>query len=872
MSAGREFFVDVYPKIPKRLARLEELATNLWYAWHRPARALFGPLDPALWNRVGHNPKLFLKRIDEQHLRDAAQDEVFLSNYHKLLSAYDTYHGERSPQQNAALLAGDDLVAYFCAEYGLHESLPIYSGGLGILAGHHCKSASDFRLPFIAMGLLYQAGYFSQQIDDEGAQVAHYVTSDFDNLPIVAALDSEGKPLIVEVDFPGRAVFAKLWQVRAGHVSIYLLDTNLQDNDPTDRKITHQLYGGDRETRIKQELVLGLGGVRAIRRLGLRPTVWHMNEGHAAFAIVERIHELVAGGEDFSTALEYVASNCVFTTHTPVPAGHDYFSEEMVGHYLEPLRPKLGIDQAELLNLGRIEGAGDFNMTTLALKGSRFHNGVSRLHGTVSAALCSDCWPQVPAEENPMDYITNGVHVPTVLAQDWCDLFDRFLGAEWRNHMCDDDYWKGIHEVPDHVFWSVRQTVKSNMLRAVKESLATQHLRNQVSEPHSERMLKYIDPSDPNVLTVGFARRFATYKRATLLFDNLDWLRELTGDPERPVVIIFCGKAHPADLPGQQHIKEVHDISNRPEFVGKVLLVEGYDLGLARRFVAGVDVWLNNPVYAMEASGTSGMKAAINGTINLSVTDGWWAEGFEGDNGWAIRPSPHSEDEGRRDAEDARTLYEILQDDVIPLYYARGKYGYSQQWVNMAKVSMSSVLPRFNMSRVVNEYIEKLYFPAAKKGRELEADNYASARTLAAWKARVRSAWPGVSLRRLDDPVEQLHFGERLSLAVAADLNGLDPDDVMVEALVTRHAELDEAVARGNAPEESLPSSVRSNGEEHRSTLRFGFGQRLADTGEYKYSLDLEPEWCGRLNYRIRMYAHNALLAHPLETGLMIWL
>ncbi len=871
--SGHEFVLDVYPKIPERIGRLEELATNLWYSWHRPARALFGPLDPSLWNRVGHNPKLFLKRIDEHVLRAAATDQVFLSNYHKLLSAFDTYHGERSRQEQAVKLADDDLVAYFCAEYGFHESLPIYSGGLGILAGHHCKCASDFRLPFVAMGLLYQSGYFHQLIDDEGNQVANYVESTFPNLPISPVDDERGQPLVVGIDFPGRMVYAKVWLAQAGHVNLYLLDTNIADNEPSDRRITHQLYGGDRETRIKQELVLGIGGVRALNRLGLRPTVWHMNEGHPAFLILERIRELVTEGGDFSSALEYVASSSVFTTHTPVPAGHDYFTREMVGHYLSPLLPSLGISERRLLELGQINGGGeDFNMTTLAIKGSRFHNGVSRIHGTVSAALCANCWPQVPPEENPMDCITNGVHVPTVLAHDWCDLFDRFLGADWRNHLCDEAYWEGVHGIPDHLFWSVSQSIKSMMLRAVKEALMTQHLRNQVSEPHLERMLKFIDPGDPNVLTVGFARRFATYKRANLLFNDMNWLREIVGNAERPVVFIFCGKAHPADIPGQQLIKQVHEISTMPEFVGKVLLVEGYDLGLARRLVAGVDVWLNNPIYAMEASGTSGMKAAINGTINLSVTDGWWAEGFQGDNGWAIRPSPHGDDEVRRDTEDARTLYETLQDDVLPLYYAVGKYGYSPGWVKMAKRSMATILPRFNMARVVNEYIEKLYHPASRKGRALAENRFDGASQLAKWKARVRKAWPGVSLRRLDTPVRQINFGDRVGLSVAAKLNGLEPDDVVVEALVTSRNDADESVARGNAPEDGYLFGGRVDSDERHTRLQFDYAQAMPGDGEYQYSLDLEPEWCGRLKYRVRMYAHNPLAAHPFETGLMVWL
>jgi len=867
---GKHYVLDVHPKVPASLARLEELANNLWYSWDRPTRALFGPLDPALWERVGHNPKLFLRRVDEETLEEAAHDQVFLANYRKALSAYDSYHSDKTPTGAAAELGEGDLVAYFCAEYGLHESLHIYSGGLGILAGHHCKAASDLRLPFVAVGLMYRAGYFTQRIDAEGRQDATHVESDIDNLPVDAARDADGGELYVHIRLVDRPLAVKVWEVRVGHVMLYLLDTNVESNEPEERRITYQLYGGDKETRIKQEIVLGEGGVKALRALGVRPTVWHMNEGHPAFLTLERVRELVQSGHDFGTALEAVAASTVFTTHTPVPAGHDHFPEDMAGYYFEPLGRELGTDMREVLALGRgsEEGDGhDFNMTRLAIAASCHHNGVSRIHGEVSSHMLADCWPQVPPEENPMDYITNGVHIPTVLFQDWVDLFDRSFGTEWRNHLSSYDYWQRIHEVPDHLFWSVKQSIKSKMLQTVKDALIEQHLRNQLSEPHIERMLRYIDPSDPNVLTIGFARRFATYKRATLLFNDLDWFRELVNDEHRPVVFVFAGKAHPADTPGQEHLKRVHDVSQIPEFVGKVLLVEGYDLALARRMVAGMDVWLNNPVYPLEASGTSGMKAAVNGTINLSVLDGWWGEGFEGDNGWAVKPSPHRDDEARRDAEDARTLYEILQDDVLPLYYGRGKYGHSEGWIHMAKRSMATVLPRFNMNRVVEDYTRKFYVPAGRQGARLWADELAGARELARWKRRVREAWPGVSLQRTDNPVGRIRYGEELTLEVAAHLNGLEPDDVMVELLISGRHESKEAIVAGTLgrrrPAERSDDFVAS--------ARF---EPMRDNGDgtYRYRLNLKPQWCGRLSYQIRMCPYHELLTHSLETGLMVWL
>lgn len=853
---------------------MDELANNLWYSWDRPTRALFEPLNPRLWEHVGHNPKLFLRRIDEEVLRAAVRDQVYLANYRKVLSVYDTYHGDKTRVGPAAELGDDDVVAYFCAEFGLHESLHIYSGGLGILAGHHCKTASDMRMPFVAVGLMYKAGYFTQCIDGDGNQVATYTEPDVSNMPVQPARDASGKELYLELKLANRPVTVKVWEVRVGHVTLYLLDTAVDANSPEERRITYQLYGGDRETRIKQEIILGEGGVRALRALSIRPTVWHCNEGHPAFLILERVREIVQAGCDYHTALEAVAASTVFTTHTPVPAGHDEFDESLITFYLEPLVRQLGIQVQELLSLGRFseEGHGRaFNMTTLAISGSRHINGVSRIHGGVSSRLCTKSWPQVPPDENLMRHVTNGVHVPTVLSQDWCDFLDRFFGTNWPNHLSDYEYWQRLLDAPDHLFWSVKQSIKSKMLHTVNKALIEQHLRNQVSEPHLDRMRKFINPGDPNVLTIGFARRFATYKRATLLFNDLSWLRDLLGDPERPVVFIFAGKAHPADKPGQAHLKIVHEMTQRPEFVGKILLVEGYDLALARRLVAGMDVWLNTPVFPLEASGTSGMKAAINGTINLSVTDGWWGEGFEGDNGWAIKPSPHTQDEARRDAEDARTLYEILQDDVIPLYYNRGKYGYSPGWVHMAKRSMASVLPRFNMRRALSEYLHDFYVPAARQGQRLTADHYAGARTLARWKTRIRKAWPRVSLRRLGDPLYQIRYGERLSFEVAAELNGLEPEDVVVEALVARRDETKEITAGVFEGRRRPPEWESDRRRPYDARVQFTAVEKL-DSGGTRYILDFKPEWCGRLSYQVRMYPYHELLTHPFEVGLMVWL
>ncbi len=674
-ESGTTYQLEVHPQIPQRLARLTDLANNLWYSWARPTRELFARMHRGLWNAVGHSPKAFLRRVDQGRLDAAADDPVFLSNFNRVLSAHDSYHVLPARQNSAPSLGADAHVAYFCAEFGFHESLPIYSGGLGILAADHCKAASDLGIPLTGVGLLYRQGYFAQTIDADGNQHASYRDSNFAELPVAQATDSAGRTLHVSVDLPGRTVSVRVWRARAGHVALCLLDTDVPENAEQDRLITHRLYGGDRTTRIVQVIVLGIGGVRALAALGVVPTVWHMNEGHAAFMVLERIRMLARDGVPFATGLEAVAASSVFTTHTPVAAGHDHFADDVITRYFEAYCRDVGIEAPALLDLGRDDGHDDFNMTALAVRGSRFHNGVSRIHGDVSSATLRALWPEVPTDENPVDHVTNGVHVRTFLALAWFDLFDRQFGPDWVHRLATSEVWRDVESVPDHLFWSVHQHLKSTMLQAVRERIREQHLRNHGSESHLERMLRLANPDDPNVLTIGFARRFATYKRATLLLQDIDWLRALAADSAHPIVFVFAGRAHPADVPGQDMIREIARVARLPEFEGRILLVEGYDLRLARRLVSGVDVWLNNPIYPLEASGTSGMKAGMNGVINLSVEDGWWGEGYRHGNGWAIKPASERTD-ASRDAEEARTLYEILQDHVVPLYYERGPMGF----------------------------------------------------------------------------------------------------------------------------------------------------------------------------------------------------
>ena len=850
-TRGSRYLLEVTPVVPKPLARLADLANDLWYSWDRPTRELFARLHPGLWNAVGHSPKAFLARVDQGRLDAAAKDPVFLYKFHRTLSAHDTYEDIATPAGGDIALGPDDHVAYFCAEFGFHESLPIYSGGLGILAADHCKAASDGNLPLTGVGLLYRQGYFAQTIDAEGNQHANYADSNFAELPVELVRGDDGKELRVGVELPGREVSVRVWRARAGHVALCLLDTDVEENAERDRLITYRLYGGDRTTRIEQEIVLGIAGVRALAALGVRPTIWHMNEGHAAFMVLERVRMLVRDGIAFETALEAVAASNVFTTHTPVAAGHDQFAKGVIEDYFARYCADVDVPVARLLDLGRSEGSDDFNMTSLAVRGSRVYNGVSRIHGEVTSRTLQSLWPDIPPDENPVDHVTNGVHVRTFLALEWFDLFDRYLGPEWAHRFASSDEWRDIDRIPDHLFWSVHQHLKSSMLEVVCDRIRAQHFRNQGSESHLDRILRFAHPGDPSVLTVGFARRFATYKRAALLFSDLDWLRAIVSDPKRPIVFIFAGRAHPADVPGQDLIREVARVARLPEFEGRILLVEGYDLRLARRLVAGVDVWLNNPIHPLEASGTSGMKAGMNGVINLSVQDGWWGEGYRHGNGWAIKPATGVADPSRRDGDEARSLYEILQDHTLPMYYDRSPAGFSPAWVRMAKQSMATILPRFNARRMLKEYVDRLYTPASRQGRRYLAGHAGVATEVARFKARVRDAWPSVTLRVLDRGAQHIAFGERFAIDVGVQLAGLDPADVVVEALLER-------------------ADVRTGrGERRRYPLSPVDGR--TEAGEHRYRIELAPELCGHLTYRLRAYPHHPDLTHPHETGLMRW-
>jgi len=847
------FSLEVQPSIPARLNRLTELANDLLYSWDRTVRGLFYRLDAELWDRCGHNPKVFLRRVSQERLNEASEDRIFMEEYNRVLSAYDTYNQQRSvPGIERYLDPAQDLVAYFCAEFGFHESFNIYSGGLGILAGDYCKAASDLGIPFVAVGLLYRQGYFTQTIDAHGQQVAHYLPTSFADLPIVPATGPDGSETHVHVDLPGRRVVLKVWKAKAGHISLYLLDSDLPENAEADRSITFQLYGGDVHTRIKQEIALGIGGVRALFALGLRPTVWHINEGHAAFQILERCRIRVTQGLDFDSTLELVAAGTVFTTHTPVPAGHDIFEHSLVDSYFGNFVKELGIGMNRFLELGYSPANPDgFNQTALALRGSRYHNGVSRIHGQVASRMEGYIWPQIPPAENPIGYVTNGVHVPTFLAREWINLFDMRFGSGWRNELLNEDYWQCIDDIPDHSYWSTLQSLRAELIKEARRRTIFQLRRSGCSQTLIERLTQCLTPHQTDTLIIGFARRFATYKRATLLFSDPPRLARLLNDPQHPVLLIFAGKAHPNDKPSQQFIKLIHDFSRRPEFEGKIVLLENYDLALARKLVTGVNVWINTPEYPLEASGTSGQKAGINGVINLSVLDGWWGEGYNGQNGWAITPHGPEYEPVYRDREEGQELLDILEKQVIPLYYMRNGHGYPEGWVKKSKESMKSLLPRFNAERMVMDYVRNYYGRAKKQRLVLAANGFARAKDVAEWKKRVIRSWPLVKMRRLDDSPTEIKSGEALNMRVTAHLNGLNVEDVLMECLVGTESEDGDFVAR----------------------YSYIFTPGVTDVaGETLFELDLHPRLAGLQYYRIRMFPFHPALAHRFESGCMIWL
>ncbi|MBD0383504.1 alpha-glucan family phosphorylase [Paenibacillus sedimenti] len=770
--------------LPQAIQRLTDLAYNLWFSWNPDALKLFARIDAAKWEQSGHNPVRLLQELDDAQLEALSKETDFMNAYQQVIAAYDSYMSGTAWFQEKHADRSYVQIAYFSAEFGFHESLPIYSGGLGILAGDHCKSASDLGIPLIGIGLLYKKGYFTQKIDISGGQQAELLQYDFNKLPIKQVM-KDSLPLLVTIDMPGRAISLQVWSVQVGRNTIYLLDADHDANNQADRELTAQLYGGNQDTRIAQEILLGIGGVKALRAIGYYPNVYHINEGHAAFLTLERLKELLHLGLPFHVAVETVRAATVFTTHTPVPAGHDTFSIGMVEHYLGPLLQDLSRHKQEIIALGLDYHSGQFNMTHLAMNTAGLRNGVSKLHGQVSREMFREFHGNIDAGEVPIDSITNGVHLDTWTAPEWKELLDRFLPGTWRQEQANKDQWQAVKVIPDDSIWKVHMQLKENMIRYARRNLAEQRRRNGESEERIEEVRHYLNPK---ALTIGFARRFATYKRANLIFNDLYRLKKLINDIDRPVQFIFAGKAHPADFPGQELIREIYRVSQKKEFLGKIVILENYDMNMARYLVQGVDVWLNNPRRPLEASGTSGQKAAMNGVLNFSVLDGWWEEGYNGSNGWAIG-SVGTADWDLQEKENTGAIYKILEKEIIPLYYNQGELPH--QWISRMKRSIESLSPVYNTHRMVQDYTELTYLPTADRARHFAGNGYEVATKVADYKRFISSNWYHVKIIGVDDRSAKIStsnplvLNEQSTKEVTADVlfGPIWPPDTVVEII-----------------------------------------------------------------------------------------
>lgn len=842
--------ISVFPPLPPPLSRLSELAYNLWWSWSPAAQQMYRTVDPVLWEQANHNPIKLLRAVDPATLAHLAEDTGFLQLYEAVLTAFDAYMNPTDTwYRHTYPDRTDEVIAYFSAEFGLHEALPIYSGGLGILSGDHCKSASDLGLPFVGVGFLYPQGYFKQRIAVDGTQEAIYEKLEFAEAPARPATDANGGEIIISVNLPGRKVYAKVWRIQVGRVPLYLMDTDVSQNRPDDRVLAARLYGGNQDLRVAQEVVLGIGGVRALRALGIHPTVTHMNEGHAAFSSLERVCGLVQEQHlSFYQAQQAVAASTVFTTHTPVPAGNDAFPFEMIDHFFHQYWGKMGLDRTGFMNLARWQTPwGErFSMTILALRFAVFANGVSQLHGRVARQMWSELWPQVPNEEIPILAITNGVHTDTWLAPEVAVLYDKYLGAEWRTETDQSAPWQGVSSIPNQELWDTHQALKRKLIDFVRERVARQRRR------HGDRSVR-IDAAqtqfDPNAFTIGFARRFATYKRATLLFHDLERIQRILKDSQHPVQILFAGKAHPADDPGKALIKRIHALAQTPEFEGKIVFIEDYDMNVARLLVQGVDLWLNTPRRPNEASGTSGQKAALNGIPNLSVRDGWWDEGYNGKNGWAIGEEREYRDEQTQDEADALSLYNILENEVLPAYFSESADGVHDRWVETMKEAIRSCAPRFSMCRQVKDYTVQLYLPAAVAGKQRAENHYEKAQVLAAWKERCYLAWPQVAIRSEALNADRVAVGEQLHFSAHVFLGSLSPEDVLVEFVW----------------------GWRRDGQlEDIRIVPMKMTQVLAG-GLKQYECDLAFNQNGRFGYGIRIIPQHLLLIQKHELGLVKW-
>lgn len=863
MPSVRNF--TILPALPDPLKDLETIAANMFWSWNPEYTELFRRIDKKLWASSGHNPVKMLGSVPQERLAELAENRGFLGELQRATEKLNRYL--EAPCWFDQMCAGtkEPTIAYFSAEFGVHECLPIYAGGLGILAGDHLKSASDLGVPLVGVGLMYQKGYFRQYLNVDGWQQELYVENDFFNMPIELVRKDSGRPLTISVDYPGRCVVAQIWQASVGRVKLYLLDTNIAPNSPADRMITSSLYGGDRELRIRQEIMLGIGGLKALFAMGIRPTVCHMNEGHAAFMALERIRDILNTTDlSFDEAVEVARAGNVFTIHTPVKAGLDEFRVELMDKYFGSYFPKLNINRNRFLGLGRMLADDEnepFKMPILAMRLSSYTNGVSELHGEVSRGMWGSLWPGVPLDEVPISAVTNGVHVKNWLSDELNSLFERHLGLHWADEVMDKQLWEHVDEIPDEEIWQAHQRSKEQLIVFARNRLKSQIERRGTYHTelhHAEEIL------DPNALTIGFARRFVRYKRGNLLLSDPQRLLRLLTDSKKPVQFVFAGKAHPRDSEGKDIIRDIVHFANQHDVRRRIVFLENYDMDMARFLVSGVDVWLNNPRRPMEASGTSGMKAAANGVLNMSVLDGWWCEGYTPDGGWAIGAAEKYEDLEYQDLVESQAIYNMLEDEVIPLYYARSADNLPRAWIARVKNSIKWIAPRFNTHRMVADYAEKYYVKAGAKYQYLTDGEMSRAKELSRWRSEVRAAWPQVCVRdvvmqakdgsnssELNPKQPQLKIGANLVVRVLVDLGGLAPENVSVELY---HGNID---SWGNIKEGTATAMEPEQGTQEDGAHWFAGVMPCTETGQHGVAIRILPK--------------HEDLPNPYDLGLILW-
>jgi len=841
----------VIPKLPERLKPLEEMARNLWFCWNLEVIDLFRSVDPGLWEETGHNPLAMVSSLGNDRIKELLEDDGFLLEMDRITAEFRRYMGERKTYCFGLEAPIDFTIAYFSAEYGLTDCLPIYSGGLGILSGDHIKSASDLCIPMVGVGLLYQKGYFRQYLNEDGWQQETYPENDFHVLPVTLERDDKGEPLTIEVPIRNRSVKVRIWRIQVGKIPLYMLDTNTVLNSEEDRDITSYLYGGDKEMRLKQEIVLGVGGVRALHRLGIRPTVYHMNEGHSSFALLERIRILMEEHRlTFQEAREVVSCSSVFTTHTPVPAGIDIFDQSQIASAFGETLRSLGISVETFLTLGVQDDHGKnepFNMAVLALKNVARSNGVSQLHQVVSRRMWKRIWPDLPEVDIPIHGITNGIHIPSWISDDMARLLDRYLGRRWTEDPDNIKIWDRINHIPDLELWRTHERRRERLVVFARRKLQEQLQRWGAKKVEIQAASEALNPQ---ALTIGFARRFATYKRGDLILKDPVRLAAILNHPQHPVQIIFAGKAHPQDQSGKEVIRNINHLARQPEFFQRIVFIEDYDMTVARYLVQGVDIWLNNPLRPLEACGTSGMKAAANGGLNMSVLDGWWAEGYQPGLGWAIGSGEEYENPDYQNRIESQTIYNLLEKTIVPLFYERGRDNLPREWIGMMKKSMQTLAAGFNSHRMLEDYVDRFYLPSAIIWSKIQADGFSGVRNLSAWTDRVKAGWN--QLRILETKTDSragIQAGETLKVEVTLQLGRLSPNDLSVDIYY----------GRVDSKAEFLDRSTL--------TLR-DFTQKKDQT---VFRGEIPCQDVGRFGFRIRVLPSHPLLSNPYALGLILW-